>query len=138
MRNFSPYDQRGRAVIALKEISCNNNFASKPAALYFNHNLSPQRENRPNPMICSKDQSSLHQMTLKEAKESAEVRGEDGEYKEAYFFANNSINYVKFMHRVLKFIEGPTGVDLSRLAASITREMFREMDRLRELLEGAS
>lgn len=38
------------------------------------------------------------------------------------------------MHRVLKFIAFPNEVDLTLLGNSITKEMFKEIDRLKDLL----
>lgn len=38
------------------------------------------------------------------------------------------------MHRVLKFIAHPNEVDLTQLGNSITKEMFKEIDKLKDLV----
>ena len=56
-------------------------------------------------MLKSKSQEQAHLI-------QPEMKGEEGEYKEAYFLANNWINYIKFLHRVLKFVEASSEVEM--------------------------
>ena len=53
-----------------------------------------------------------------------EPKAEDGEFKEAYFFASNWINYIKFLHRVIKFVSIATPIDMQDLQRNIVKCLF--------------
>lgn len=63
--------------------------------------------------------------------EKEESKREQESGKEAYSFCSNSINYIRFLHRILKFMNGPTPADLSSLGDSIGSLLFREMGRIK-------
>lgn len=48
---------------------------------------------------------------------------------------NNAINYIKFLHRVVKFMGSPL-VELEKLEQSIVKYMYQQLEGLKGLLEG--
>ena len=80
-------------------------------------------------MLKSKSQEQAHLI-------QPEMKGEEGEYKEAYFLANNWISYIKFLHRVLKFVEASSEVEMGDVARGITKCLFEEMEKFKSVLEG--
>lgn len=53
----------------------------------------------------------------------------------AQFYAANMISYVKFIHRVIKFISNPTEIPLRDLQISLIKYLFNEIETIRRLVE---
>lgn len=52
--------------------------------------------------------------------------------------ANNLLNYVNFIHRVIKFTGPPSPVELPDLVNSLTCHLFAELDNLAEYVKNPS
>jgi hypothetical protein len=100
VRHLSPLEGRKANLAPLREINCNALGNQSRSPILVSQLATAQGENRQmNPMLRSKtfEQSpSLRPEIKAEEKEN--------EFKEAHFFATNWLNYVRFLHRVLKFV----------------------------------
>lgn len=80
-------------------------------------------------MLRSKTQETIP------APQQKQTKTEDSEFKEAYFFVSNWINYVKFLHRVVKFVSIAAPVDLQDIQRNIVKCMFDEIQQLHTTLD---